>query len=270
MSFDPHMSKKPDPRSQVKTVDVEIKTQSSFFGKLRAYFFTGLVITAPIAITIWATFWFVTLFDARVKAFLPDIYNPDTYLPIKIPGFGLIFALIGITLIGFLAANLVGRTLIGLWDKILNRTPVVRSIYKGSKQIFETLFAQKGASFRYVCMVEWPRKGAWSLAFVSREVDGGHVGLEPGRLMYAVYVSTTPNPTSGYLFFVDQEDVKILDMSVEDGLKLVISMGLVFPDRPLDEKDEVKAAEVAVKPEVKLPAKKPRVASKKKPARSAS
>ncbi len=123
MSFDPHMSKKPDPRSQVKTVDVEIKTQSSFFGKLRAYFFTGLVITAPIAITIWATFWFVTLFDARVKAFLPDIYNPDTYLPIKIPGFGLIFALIGITLIGFLAANLVGRTLIGLWDKILNRTP---------------------------------------------------------------------------------------------------------------------------------------------------
>ncbi len=92
MSFDPHMSKKPDPRSQVKTVDVEIKTQSSFFGKLRAYFFTGLVITAPIAITIWATFWFVTLFDARVKAFLPDIYNPDTYLPIKIPGFGLIFA----------------------------------------------------------------------------------------------------------------------------------------------------------------------------------
>jgi uncharacterized membrane protein len=243
------MPRKPEPRSaeprpQVQKVDVEIKTQSSFFGKLRAYFFTGLVITAPIAITVWATFWFVTLFDARVKAILPAAYNPDTYLPVKVPGFGLIFALIGITLIGFFAANLVGRTLIGLWDKILNRTPVVRSIYKGSKQIFETLFAQKGASFRYVCMVEWPRKGAWSLAFVSREVDGGQVGLEAGRRLYAVYVSTTPNPTSGYLFFVDQNEVRILDMSVEDGLKLVISMGLVFPDRPLAEAEEVKVAEV--------------------------
>lgn len=267
MSFDSGMAKKPEPRSQVKTDNVEIKTQSSFFGKLRAYFFTGLVITAPIAITIWATFWFVTLFDARVKAFLPDIYNPDTYLPIKIPGFGLIFALIGITLIGFLAANLVGRTLIGLWDKLLNRTPVVRSIYKGSKQIFETLFAQKGASFRYVCMVEWPRKGAWSLAFVSREVDGGQIGLDAGRAMYAVYVSTTPNPTSGYLFFVDQGEVKILDMSVEDGLKLVISMGLVFPDRPLDAAEEIRLAEaIAPAPELKS-ARKPRAAARKKPAR---
>ena len=97
----------------------------------------------------------------------------------------------------------MGRTVIGLWDKLLNRTPVVRSIYKGSKQIFETIFAQKGASFRYVCLVEWPRRDCWSIAFVSREVDGGQVGLEPGRDMYAIYVSTTPNPTSGYLFFVD-------------------------------------------------------------------
>ena len=138
----------------------------------------------------------------------------------------------------------MGRTLIGLWDKVLNRTPIVRSIYKGSKQIFETLFSQKGASFRYVCLVEWPRKGAWSIAFVSRDVDGGHIGLEDGREMYAVYVSTTPNPTSGYVFFVDVDEVKILDMSVEDGLKLVISMGLVFPDRPLEPEEEVKLAEV--------------------------
>jgi uncharacterized membrane protein len=119
---------------------------------------------------------------------------------------------------------------------------VVRSIYKGSKQIFETLFSQKGASFRYVCLVEWPRKGAWSIGFVSRELDGADIGLEAGRAMYAVYVSTTPNPTSGYVFFVDEEDVQILDMSVEDGLKLVISMGLVFPDRPLPPEAEVKSA----------------------------
>ncbi|WP_421695242.1 DUF502 domain-containing protein [Aestuariivirga sp.] len=229
------------PRPQVEGAGVEIKAQTSFWGRLRAYFFTGLVITAPIAITIWATFWFVTLFDAWVKPFLPASYNPDTYLPIKVPGFGLIFALITITLIGFMAANLAGRTMISVWDKLLNSTPVVRSIYKGSKQIFETLFSQKGASFRHVCLVEWPRRGAWSLAFVSREVDGGQIGLEEGRAMYAVYVSTTPNPTSGYVFFVDVADVKIIEMNVEDGLKLVISMGLVFPDRPLPPEKEADA-----------------------------
>lgn len=231
-----------DPRTDVKTVDVEIKAQSSVFAKLRAYFFTGLVITAPIAITVWATYWFVTMFDAWVKPFLPAAYNPDTYLPIRVPGFGLVFALIAITLIGFMAANLAGRTMIAIWDKILNSTPVVRSIYKGSKQIFETLFSQKGASFRNVCLVEWPRRGTWSIAFVSREVDGAQIGLEPGRAMYAVYMSTTPNPTSGYVFFVDAAEVRIIDMSVEDGLKLVISMGLVFPDRPLTPEQEQKLA----------------------------
>ena len=229
-------------RPEVKTVDVEIKTHTSFFSRLRAYFFTGLVITAPIAITVWATYWFVTLFDAWVKPLLPAAYNPDTYLPVRVPGFGLIFALITITVIGFMAANLAGRTMIAIWDKTLYAMPVVRSIYKGSKQIFETLFSQKGASFRYVCLVEWPRRGAWSVAFVSREIDGGEVGLEAGRAMYAVYVSTTPNPTSGYVFFVDVGEVKILDMSVEDGLKLVISMGLVFPERPLEGEEEVRAA----------------------------
>ncbi|MGL4526001.1 MAG: DUF502 domain-containing protein [Aestuariivirga sp.] len=233
-----------DTPPHLKAVDVEIKTQPSFLGRLRAYFFTGLVVSAPIAITIWATYWFVTFFDAWVKPFIPSVYNPDTYLSFQVPGFGLLFALITITIIGALAANLVGRTVIGLWDKLLNRTPVVRSIYKGSKQIFETIFAQKGASFRYVCLVEWPRRDCWSIAFVSREVDGGQVGLEPGRDMYAIYVSTTPNPTSGYLFFADVADVKILDMSVEDGLKLVISMGLVFPDRPLPAAEEAKVAAV--------------------------
>lgn len=236
------MRKSSAPPQQVKTVDVEIKTQTSILGRLRAYFFTGLVITAPIAITVWATYWFVTSFDAWVKPLLPEAYNPDTYLPIRIPGFGLVFALLTITVIGFMAANLAGRTMILIWDKLLNSTPVVRSIYKGSKQIFETLFSQKGASFRYVCLVEWPRKGAWSIAFVSREVDGSHIGLEPGRAMYAVYVSTTPNPTSGYVFFVDVDDVQILDMSVEDGLKLVISMGLVFPERPLAVEEEAAKA----------------------------
>ena len=228
--------------TEVTTVDVEVKSQASFFGRVRAYFFTGLVIPAPIAITVWATYWFVTMFDAWVKPLLPAAYNPDNYLPVQVPGFGLIFALITITVIGFMAANLAGRTMIAIWDKTLYAMPVVRSIYKGSKQIFETLFSQKGASFRHVCLVEWPRRGTWSIAFISREIDGAQIGLEPGRMMYAVYISTTPNPTSGYVFFVDMADVKIIDLSVEDGLKLVISMGLVFPDRPLPPDAEANAA----------------------------
>jgi uncharacterized membrane protein len=218
-------------------------------GRLRAYFFTGLAITAPIAITIWATLWFVNIFDAWLKPYIPAYYNPDTYLAFRVPGFGLIFALITITLVGALAANLVGRTLIGLWDNVLNRTPVVRSIYKGSKQIFETLFLQKGTSFQKACLVEWPRQGIWTLAFISREIDGAMIGLGKGRKMYAAYVSTTPNPTGGYVFFCDIADVVVLNTTVEDALKLVISMGLVFPDAPLAPEMEMKLAR-------KLPRKK--------------
>jgi uncharacterized membrane protein len=221
----------------------------SLFGRLRAYFFTGLAITAPIAITIWATLWFINIFDRWLQPYIPNIYNPNFYLPFNVPGFGLIFALISITLIGALAANLVGRTLIGLWENLLNRTPVVRSIYKGSKQIFETLFLQKGASFEKVCLVEWPRKGIYSLAFISRDIDGSMIGLEKGRAMYAIYVSTTPNPTGGYVFFADVGDVKVLSTTVEDALKLIISMGLVFPDAPLAPDVELKIAQ-------RLPVKK--------------
>jgi len=211
------------------------------WARLRTYFFTGVVIIAPAAITVWATLWFISLFDSFVKPLIPVGYNPDYYLPFKVPGTGLVLSLLIITMVGALAANLVGRTLIGWWDGLLHRTPVVRSVYKGTKQIFETIFSEKGTSFRYVCLVEWPRRDTWSIAFISRELDGSEVGLEKGREMYAIYVSTTPNPTSGYVFFADKKDVKILAMSVEDGLKLVISMGLVFPEAPLQVAAELQA-----------------------------
>jgi uncharacterized membrane protein len=203
-------------------------SRPSLLGRLRTYFFTGVVIIAPVAITIWATIWFISLFDSWVKPLIPFSYNPDSYLPFKVPGTGLVFALVVITAAGALGANLVGRTLLGWWDGIVQRTPVARSIYKGSKQIFQTIFAEKGTSFKNVCRIRWPHDGMWTIAFVSREVDGAQVGLEAGRKMLAVYVATTPNPTGGYVVFVDEAE--ILDMSVEDGLKLVISMGLVFPE----------------------------------------
>ncbi len=234
--------------SEEKPLIPELKNTP--LARLRRYFFTGVVILAPAAITLWVTIWFISFFDEWVKPLMPLSYNPDNYLPFKLPGTGLIFALVFITLVGALAANLVGRTLLGWWDQLLHRTPVVRSIYKGSKQIFETLFSEKGASFRYVCVVEWPRRDTWSIAFVSREIDGAMVGLETGRPMYAIYVSTTPNPTSGYVFFADRSDVKILDMSVEDGLKLVISMGLVFPAKPSSDKSELQHGRAIPPPEV--------------------
>ena len=207
------------------------RTSARFWGRLRAYFLTGLVVSAPIGITIWLTLWFIGLFDVWIKPLIPYPYNPDHYLPFSVPGVGLLSALVGITLIGALAANLVGRRVIFYWDALLNHTPVVRSIYKGTKQIFETVFSQNGATFRQVGLIEWPRKGIYSIVFISREVDGSQVGLEPGRAMYAVYISTTPNPTSGYVYFVDVADVRVIDMPVEDALKLIISMGIVFPER---------------------------------------
>ncbi len=227
--------------SDINKTTPETGSRASVWGRLRTYFFTGLIILAPVAITIWVTIWFIGLFDALVKPAIPFSYNPDNYLPFKVPGTGLVFSLLLITFVGFLGANFVGRTVIGWWDGLVNRTPVVRSIYKGSKQIFETMFSEKGASFQHVCLVEWPRRDAWSIAFISREVESQQVGLDAGKKMYAVYVSTTPNPTSGYVFFVEETEVKILDMSVEDGLKLVISMGLVFPEMPLSAAQEMAA-----------------------------
>ena len=213
--------------------DIPTASRPSLFGRLRRYFFTGLVILAPVVITIWATIWFISFFDNWIKPLIPFGYNPDNYLPFKVPGTGLLFALLIITAAGALGANLVGRTLLGWWDKLVQKTPVVRSIYKSSKQIFETIFSEKGTSFKQVCLVEWPRRGAWTIAFISKEIDGGQIGFAKGKKYHSIYVSTTPNPTSGYVFFAPEEDVKILDMSVEDGLKLVISMGLIIPDSPL-------------------------------------
>ena len=204
---------------------------SPFWSRLKTYFFTGLVISAPIAITVWATYAFVDLFDRWVKPFIPSIYNPDHYLPFSVPGVGLLFTLISITLIGALAANLVGRTVIGYWDRLLNRMPVIRSIYRGTKQIFQTIVSQQGGSFRQAALVEYPTPGFYTIFLISKEIDGADIGKEPGRRMYAGFIPTTPNPTSGYLYFFDVADAQILDMSVEDAIKLVISCGLVFPER---------------------------------------
>ncbi len=198
-----------------------------FLRRLRNYFLTGLVVSAPIGITVWLAWWFVSLFDEWVKPFIPSVYNPDTYLPFSVPGVGLLAAILGIAMIGFLAANLVGRTILSYWELLLNRMPVIRSVYKATKQIFQTAFSQESATFEKVGLVEYPRRGVHVVAFIARELDSGEIGLDAGHPMYACFMPTTPNPTSGFLFFLNKEEVKVLDLSVEEGAKLVISAGLV-------------------------------------------
>jgi len=203
---------------------------AEFISRLRTYFLTGLVVAAPISITVYITWWFVDLFDEWFKPLVPAIYSPDTYLPFSVPGVGLLFALICITILGALTANLFGRTLISYGERILNRMPVVRNVYRALKQIFETALSRSDSSFRDVGLIEYPRRGLYAIVFVSTETSGEVAELAGGgEPMLSVFLPTTPNPTSGFLLFVRRNDVQILDMSVEDGAKLVISAGLVTP-----------------------------------------
>ncbi|WP_099867806.1 DUF502 domain-containing protein [Pararhizobium haloflavum] len=200
--------------------------------RLRNYFLTGLIICAPLAITIYLTWSFIMWVDGWVKPYVPRIYNPDSYLPFSVPGFGLLTALVFITVVGFLTANLIGRTLVGYGESILDRMPIVRSIYKVLKQIFETVLAEQSNSFKQAGLIEYPRLGVWSIVFIATESKGevGYKLEERGQETVAVFVPTTPNPTSGYLLFVDRRDVVPLDMSVEDAAKMIISAGLIAPD----------------------------------------
>lgn len=214
-----------------------------FFARLRTYFLTGFVVAAPIAITVYLTWWFVSLFDAWIKPFVPPGFNPDNYLPFSVPGVGLLLALFGITVIGALTANLFGRTIVAYWESVLDRMPVVRNVYRALKQIFETVLAQSKTSFREVVLIEYPRKGLYAIAFVSRDTIGEIPAKADDGDMVSVFLPTTPNPTSGFLLFVPVRDVIKLDMSVEQAAKLVISAGLVVPDHN-GEPEEGKVPEV--------------------------
>lgn len=228
-----------------------------FTTRLRNYFLTGLVIAAPISITIYLTWSFVELVDAWIKPLVPTIYNPENYLPFSLPGVGLIFAFIFITILGALTANLFGRTIISYGEMMLNRMPVVRNLYSALKQIFETVVSQSHTSFREVGVIEYPRKGLHAIVFVSTPTQGEIKSrLDDGDGMLSVFLPTTPNPTSGFLLFVPKKDVTILDMSVEEAAKLVISAGLVTPEyqteakRLLDEADAKSGTRQAREPEL--------------------
>lgn len=196
--------------------------------RLRAYFLAGILVTGPIALTLYLTWLFVHFIDSSVGDLLPARYNPVSYLPFTIPGLGLVIAVVGLTLIGALTAGYLGRIFIRVSERLLARMPVVRGVYGAVKQIFETVLAKQSNTFREVVLVEFPRRGMWTIAFVTARSEG-EIQDHAGPDAVAIYVPTTPNPTSGYLAFVPRRDLVVLSMTVEEGIKMVISGGIVAP-----------------------------------------
>ena len=199
-------------------------------GKLRAYLFTGILVTAPVAITFYMAYKFILWVDRFVNQLIPPQYQLDNYLPFTIPGLGLVILIVALTLVGMFAAGFLGSFFLRLGEWVVYKVPLVSSVYSVLKQIFETFFSSKTQAFSKVVMLEYPRKGIWILGFVSSELRG-EVRDRFDREMLNIFIPTTPNPTSGFLIFVPKEDTIELDMKVEDGIKFVISGGLVEPDQ---------------------------------------
>ncbi|MGB0922228.1 MAG: DUF502 domain-containing protein [Alphaproteobacteria bacterium] len=227
----------PDPLTLLQRAE-----KPSFASRLRTWFLTGLVVAAPIWITLYVAAGFIDFVDGFVANLLPARYNPNEALPFSIPGLGLLVMAILLTLTGFLTANFVGRRALSFAEEFVSRMPVIRTIYGGLKQIFETAVSQSERSFTKAVLVEYPRKGLWAMAFVTSD-SKGEVGSKAGKAaaklhdsdwtaeaMVNVFLPTTPNPTSGFLLFVPKRDVIELDMSIEDAAKMIISAGMVTPD----------------------------------------
>jgi uncharacterized membrane protein len=203
---------------------------SGIVGRIRNYFLTGLVVAGPLAVTVWLVWSFINWVDNLVRPFIPDAYRPETYLPWPVPGTGLVIAIVALTLLGFLTANLVGRSLVELGEGLLNRMPIVRPIYNTMKQIFEALFSKNGSSFRQVALVEFPAPGMWSLVFVSQPPSGDVAARLPQGEHVSAFMPCTPNPTTGFFFYVLRKDLTVIDISVESAMTLLISAGMVQPD----------------------------------------
>jgi uncharacterized membrane protein len=208
-----------------------LRTRSPFKARMRTYFLTGVIVTAPVAITIYLTWSFIEWVDEVVIPLVPLAYRPETYLPFSVPGLGVVVAFLGLTLIGALTANLLGRTIVRVGEQLVDRMPVISGIYNVFKQIFETLLKDTSESFKYAALVEYPRRGLYTIGFVAGDTKG-EVLRQTSQDLVSVYVPTTPNPSSGFILFIPRDDVLILDMSVEQAMKYVVSVGVVVPPDP--------------------------------------
>ena len=214
------------------------ETSSAKFGKtskgtkfrllkwVRNRFFTGVIVAIPIVATFLAVSWIITKIDENVFRIVPDKLNPETYLGFAIPGLGLIISIILLFLLGIVASNFIGKSLIKSGERLLDRVPVVSPVYNSLKQIVQTVAAQKDRAFRDVCLIEYPKKDVWAIGFVTADLSGKPAEAL-GDDMICVFVPTTPNPTSGFLLFVQKDTIQILDMTPEEGAKMIISGGMV-------------------------------------------
>ena len=208
--------------------------RAGLFGRLRNNFLTGLIVIAPIGLTFWLIWSVIGWIDGWVLPLVPLRYRPDILLlqrfglDVDIRGIGVAFFLVFTLVVGWAAKGIIGRSILRYAENLVQTMPVVRSVYGGLKQIAETILAQDQSSFERACLVEYPRKGIWAIGFVSTTAKGEVQGRAEVPMM-SIFLPTTPNPTSGFLLFVPEDDVIYLDMSVEDAAKLVISAGLVYP-----------------------------------------
>lgn len=219
------------------------RSRPGILARLRSNFLAGLIIVAPIGLTLWLIWTVVGWVDSWVWPFVPNAYHPEelvnrllgrdatNQIEVNVRGVGVVIFLIFTVIVGWVGKGLIGRSFIGIGERMVDRMPVVRSVYNAAKQIAETVFSQRDTSFDKACLVEYPRRGIWAIAFISTNAKGEiHAKLTDGDPVVTVFLPTTPNPTSGFLLFLPQSDIKVLDMSVEDAAKLVISAGLVYPN----------------------------------------
>jgi uncharacterized membrane protein len=194
---------------------------------IRKWLLSGLLVIVPLTITLLVLQWVLGFLD-QTLLILPDSWQPDKLLGFHIPGFGVLLALGSLLVVGAVASNFVGRKLVGWWDNLLHRIPIVRSIYSGVKQVSDTLFSESGNAFRKAVLIQWPREGAWTIAFVTGVPGGDAANYLQGDYL-SVYVPTTPNPTGGYFIMLKASDCIELKMSVDEALKYIVSMGVVVP-----------------------------------------
>jgi uncharacterized membrane protein len=197
---------------------------------IKRYFITGLLIWVPLSITAWVLSLIASVADQSLRL-LPDSLQPDTFLGFNIPGTGIVLTLFIIMTTGLLAANFIGQRLVGWWEMLLARIPVVNSIYNGVKQVSDTLFSSSGNAFRKALLVQYPREGSWTIAFLTGKPGGDISNYLTGDYV-SVYVPTTPNPTSGFFLMLPKDEVIELDMEVDEALKYIISMGVAAPCAP--------------------------------------
>ena len=213
---------------QPQSSDAKPTALNGFFPRMRAYFFAGILVTAPVTFTFYLAWLLIHFVDNTIRPLIPVKYNPETYLPFALPGLGLFVLIFSLTLIGALTAGFMGRFFIKLSERILNRMPVIRSVYNATKQILETVLAQQSNAFREAVLVEYPRRGMWAIAFITGTTKGEVQNVTQEECIN-IFIPTTPNPTSGFLLFVPKADLVHLDMSVEEAIKMVISGGIVTP-----------------------------------------